>query len=614
MASSDPPRTPSPVHIAISPAPSNPTSPTTPPGDGARTRQRASSNASRLRAASLRLLEAPFPNISRASSPGRVPDDDDDNDGEDDGGHTRPRRNSSVTRLRSASLRLMEANPPRGMWYATGDTLARAPSLRDIRGGAYDDEGWNEHEQRERSNTEQRERSGSVQRVRSHSAQRPRSDSVQRVRSDSVTRERSTTEQRERSKTETMSRPASRIRLSRRISAKNAANMAGLQSESTVLDPRLSEGDEREPFPSMDVRVSEADEAERFPYLTPEERTAKRNYTLPSRTEALAPEGADQYPKSTEEKTSVSQETTDKPEPPLPPGAYPNGYVFPPKHTWAQSCAIGWRAYWKFFKTPFGFLVTVYGLNIIAWGAMVFFVLLEAAPAMCHPNCNDINSPRRKWIEWDSQILTALFCVTAYGLAPWRFRDLYYLMQYRLQKRQDALRRLAGIYRSWFRLPDSESLIGNEASIGVTPDPENDPTVPLPPSAAPNPPLTGIRAPATAIWKLDWVIWSNVWNTLFQVVLCGVMWGFNRHTRPAWSDALFMALGCVVGATGGLMVFWEGRKVKRVEGVPWRPEDYEAAREAERAMELQNKEENSDGRWQNSPVKERDSTSGDVLR
>ncbi|KFY94778.1 hypothetical protein V498_03727 [Pseudogymnoascus sp. VKM F-4517 (FW-2822)] len=35
---------------------------------------------------------------------------------------------------------------------------------------------------------------------------------------------------------------------------------------------------------------------------------------------------------------------------------------------------------------------------------------------MCHPTCDDINSPRRVWIEIDSQILNALFCVTGFGL------------------------------------------------------------------------------------------------------------------------------------------------------------------------------------------------------
>lgn len=63
---------------------------------------------------------------------------------------------------------------------------------------------------------------------------------------------------------------------------------------------------------------------------------------------------------------------------------------------------------------------------------MLFFLLLKAAPAMNHPDGGDADSsPRKIWIEIDSQILNALFCVTGFGLAPWRFRDLYWYIKAR---------------------------------------------------------------------------------------------------------------------------------------------------------------------------------------
>ncbi|QSS64467.1 hypothetical protein I7I51_01535, partial [Histoplasma capsulatum] len=111
-------------------------------------------------------------------------------------------------------------------------------------------------------------------------------------------------------------------------------------------------------------------------------------------------------------------------------GTYPNGYRFPPKHTWSQATIIGLKAFGRFVITPFGLLVTVYGLNIVAWGAMIFFLLLNAAPALCNSSCSASNSARKIWIEIDSQILNALFCVTGFGLIPWRFRDFYYLLQW----------------------------------------------------------------------------------------------------------------------------------------------------------------------------------------
>ena len=54
-------------------------------------------------------------------------------------------------------------------------------------------------------------------------------------------------------------------------------------------------------------------------------------------------------------------------------GTYPNGYRFPKKHTWTQSMAIGSKAFLKFACTPLGFLITIYGLNVVAWGKHIQF-------------------------------------------------------------------------------------------------------------------------------------------------------------------------------------------------------------------------------------------------
>lgn len=251
---------------------------------------------------------------------------------------------------------------------------------------------------------------------------------------------------------------------------------------------------------------------------------------------------------------------------------YYNGYHFPPSYPKGEAFKHGLVAFLRYSITPTGAFVVLYGLNVVAWGGMLFLLLCNASPAMCYPTCNDINSPRRVWIEYDSQILTALFSLTAFGLAPWRFRDLYYLLKYRLGHKQDALRRLAGIHRDWFRLPgstalpadvgpeDVESRVGQgEISMDIVPEPAK---------KISDAPLTGERAPPTKVWKMDFVIWNMVWNTLFQCVLSGVMWGLNRITRPSWTTGLFVCLGCLVAAIGGITMFVEGRNVKAIEGVP----------------------------------------------
>ncbi|EPE07380.1 alpha-l-rhamnosidase c [Ophiostoma piceae UAMH 11346] len=251
---------------------------------------------------------------------------------------------------------------------------------------------------------------------------------------------------------------------------------------------------------------------------------------------------------------------------------YDNGYHFPPRYTTKESFMHGLRAFGHYLVTPTGFLIVLYGANIIAWGGMLFLLLCNASKAMCYPTCNNIDSPRRKWIEWDSQVLTGLFCVTAFGLAPWRFRDLYLYLQFKVRKNQRAMRRLAGVHRGWIRLPGSELL---PITTGPGSIPADTPVhaIPFPETKIPDAPLTGQRAPPTRPWAIVFVLFMNIMNTILQAVLCGIMWGMNRYDRPSWSTGLFVALGCIAGALGGLGMFWEGKRVKGIEGVPLTDED-----------------------------------------
>lgn len=69
----------------------------------------------------------------------------------------------------------------------------------------------------------------------------------------------------------------------------------------------------------------------------------------------------------------------------------------------------------------------------------------------------------------------------------------------------------------------------------------------------------------------------------------------DRYKRPSWSTGLFVALACIVAALGGLMMFTEGKKVKKVEGVPTpvaqRLEDSEALVFEEEKKKTDKKEE-----------------------
>ncbi|KAH6677836.1 hypothetical protein F5X68DRAFT_213304 [Plectosphaerella plurivora] len=214
------------------------------------------------------------------------------------------------------------------------------------------------------------------------------------------------------------------------------------------------------------------------------------------------------------------------------------------KASWGVTINNGLKAFWKFFITPSGFIITIYCLNIVAWGAMLFFLLLKAAPAMNVPTADAPNSPRKIWLEISSQILNALFCVTGFGLAPWRFRDLYWFHRGAHLHHAPSMRRLALQNRGWFRPP-----------AWSVDDAEKVPTT-----------FTGEVAPPTAMWKLGFTIWMMVLNTFIQAVLCYFMWGYNRFDRPGWATGTFIGLGCGVAMFAGIMSWWEGRKVKKIEG------------------------------------------------
>ncbi|KAI5262999.1 hypothetical protein E4T47_09131 [Aureobasidium subglaciale] len=220
------------------------------------------------------------------------------------------------------------------------------------------------------------------------------------------------------------------------------------------------------------------------------------------------------------------------------------------KLPWTVAIKHGFAAAAKFILSPTGFLITVYGLNVVAWGAMLFFLLLHAAPAMNHPDNGDADSsPRKIWLEIDSQILNALFCLTAFGLAPWRFRDLYWITCWRLgagpEHGHGALKKLAERNSDWFRM-------GNRRGEEYLEDSRIT--------------FTGEHAPPTKSWKLDLMVWLMAFNTFFQVGMAFFMWHWNRIDRPGWGTGTFIGLGCGVSLAAGVLAWWEARKIKLIEG------------------------------------------------
>lgn len=438
-------------------------------------------------------------------------------------------------RLRSASLRFLESGPPLGAWHAAGEALGKAPTHGDIRRGSFSHNGWDAGIQRRHSV------------VNSDESQRTFTSTNSNI-SPGVRQSGLGTHNETEVESEIFSSMSGR---------------GGYPREPADDDDDVAPDDDRPP------PTKTQDPQRNAPLNAKETSTAVRTDPQISSTPSF-----NQGPDAD--------------------GVYPNGYKFPPNHTRKEAISIGFKAFCKYTITPLGFLVVVYCLNVVAWGGMLFLLLIGGGKQyMCYPerlhgikDCNDLWSPRRIWIEIDSQILNALFCVTGLGLIPWRFRDLFYLLQYRILNRQSGLRKLSGIHNGWFRLPGSTELPVVPKSSYLVEDLDN-PALPIPASKIPDGPLTGIRAPATKLWKLDYVIWAMVLNTFLQCVLCGFMWGYNRFDRPSWATGTFIALACIVAGLGGLMTFQEAKKVKAVEGIP--PDDADVLRDIEKGVELKQK-------------------------
>ncbi|KAH5128025.1 hypothetical protein HBH70_220610 [Parastagonospora nodorum] len=218
------------------------------------------------------------------------------------------------------------------------------------------------------------------------------------------------------------------------------------------------------------------------------------------------------------------------------------------KKGWGPTVLNGLKAFWKFFKTFWGFWITIYCLNIVGWGLMLVILISKAVPAMNRPTADDNSSQRKIWIEIDTQILNALFCVTGFGLAPWRFRDWYWTVRAIHFHDKHAMYRLTQQNKGWFRPSE-------EYTEAVAVEHEKD-------TVASN----GVRAPPTALWKLAFVVNMMVLNTALQALLSYYLWGYNRIDRPSWATGTFVGLGAVTGIFAGLMYWWERRKVKKIEG------------------------------------------------
>ncbi|KAJ9475375.1 hypothetical protein PHBOTO_005437 [Pseudozyma hubeiensis] len=80
------------------------------------------------------------------------------------------------------------------------------------------------------------------------------------------------------------------------------------------------------------------------------------------------------------------------------------------------------RGFWRYVKTPHGFIITTYAFLITFWGTAICLFLLRWI---------DVGNKARQryWIEICDQILCALFTAVGLGFAPFRAVDTYRMVQ-----------------------------------------------------------------------------------------------------------------------------------------------------------------------------------------
>ncbi|KIO32803.1 hypothetical protein M407DRAFT_66291 [Tulasnella calospora MUT 4182] len=222
------------------------------------------------------------------------------------------------------------------------------------------------------------------------------------------------------------------------------------------------------------------------------------------------------------------------------------------------------RGVWDFVKTPVGFCTALYGFLVAFWGAAIVIFLVK----IINLHNADLQG---FWVEVSSQVTNALFTATGVGLIPWRAIDTYRIGKIWYYKRLTRqLRKKAGLPE----LADEDDLPDpayNPDYVHVLTDEQQDELhyqqLKFQQSQ------TWYRPHATETHRAFPINTGLLicllidFNSVFQIMLCGVMWGLNRFTRPAWTTGSLIPASffCAIGAS--VYIWRGGAKTKKTEQV-----------------------------------------------
>ncbi|CAK9781702.1 hypothetical protein CC85DRAFT_324772 [Cutaneotrichosporon oleaginosum] len=222
------------------------------------------------------------------------------------------------------------------------------------------------------------------------------------------------------------------------------------------------------------------------------------------------------------------------------------------------------KGLWVYLKTPMGVITAIYGFLVVFWGAAIVLFLLGWIPTSS-------KDTQDKWVEISSQVVNGLFTITGVGLIPWRAIDTYRMsVIWTLRKRFQRRCKKRGLppLEDPDDLPDPATLPGYE---DVLTEAEHDRLVDQQTKFAKS--QTWYRPHATATHRafpMSLALWNTILmdgNSFFQCLLCGCMWGMNRHTRPPWTTGSLIPLSFLCGIGAGVLIWQGGKRTKKTAAV-----------------------------------------------
>ncbi|KAJ3789499.1 hypothetical protein GGU10DRAFT_260500 [Lentinula aff. detonsa] len=228
------------------------------------------------------------------------------------------------------------------------------------------------------------------------------------------------------------------------------------------------------------------------------------------------------------------------------------------------------KGVWSFLKTPLGIVTGIYGFLVVFWGAAIVFFLLKII------NFHNANT-QGFWVEVSSQVVNGLFSVTGIGFIPFRVLDTYRISKiYSYKRRTRELRARTGLPQ----LLDEDDLpdpIYDPNYVHVLTDEEQKDLhrqqVKFHHSQTWYKPHGTETHRAFPIGYALLICCLNDGNSIFQIILCGTMWGLNRFERPAWSTGILIPLGFICGIGSAVVIALGSAKTKRTAEVEQRLKD-----------------------------------------